>query len=70
MEAITAGTSPTVTFKGDVNAVGHQVPPHFIFLGNHKIAGLLKGLMLGASGTVSDSRWWNTAIFQSTCRTI
>jgi hypothetical protein len=64
-QAVTAGRSKTVTVIGGGNAVGHQVPPFFIFPGIRMQPALLDGATPGASGTVSESGWSNTEIFST-----
>jgi hypothetical protein len=63
-QAVTSGKSQTITMIGCANAVGQQVPPFFVFPGKRMIDSLLEGASPGTSGTVSDSGWSNSAIFE------
>jgi hypothetical protein len=63
--AITSGKGSTVTVIGCGNALGQQIPPYFIFPGKRMRQELLQGSTPGADGTVSESGWSNSEIFQN-----
>ncbi|XP_046573288.1 MFS-type transporter clz9-like [Haliotis rubra] len=56
--------SATVTVLGCGNAIGQKIPPFFIFPGTRMRDDLLEGSSVGTSGTVSESGWSNSDIFQ------
>ncbi|XP_076100748.1 LOW QUALITY PROTEIN: uncharacterized protein LOC143069829 [Mytilus galloprovincialis] len=56
---------PTTTVMGCGNALGHQIPPYFIFAGKRIRQELLEGATPGADGSVSETGWSNSEIFQS-----
>lgn len=62
-QAVTSGRSQTVTLIGCVNAIGHQIPPYFVFPGARMIDSLLEGATPGTSGTVTPTGWSNTEVF-------
>ncbi|XP_063420606.1 uncharacterized protein LOC134705821 [Mytilus trossulus] len=55
----------TTTVMGCGNALGHQIPPYFIFAGKRMRQELLEGATPGADGSVSETGWSNSEIFQS-----
>ncbi|XP_052798487.1 uncharacterized protein LOC128230336 [Mya arenaria] len=63
-QAITSGRSKIVTLIGCVNAVGHQIPPYFVFPGARMLDDLMEGASPGAAGTVSLTGWSNTDVFE------
>ena len=56
--------SSTVTLIGCGNALGNQIPPYFIFQGARMREELLHGALPGTGGTVSESGWSNSEIFE------
>ncbi|XP_048252703.1 MFS-type transporter clz9-like [Haliotis rufescens] len=62
--AVTTSRSSTTTVIGCGNASGSSIPPYFVFKGKRMREELLSGSTPGAAGTVSDSGWSNTEIFQ------
>ncbi|XP_041357746.1 uncharacterized protein LOC121374707 [Gigantopelta aegis] len=62
--AVTLLSSNTTTVIGCGNAIGHAIPPYLIFKGMRMRDELLEGCLPGANGTVSDSGWSNSEIFQ------
>ena len=65
---ITSERSSTTTLLGCGNALGHAIPPYFIFAGARMRQELLAGCTIGADGTVSKSGWSNGEIFQTYLR--
>ena len=63
-QAVTAGRSKTVTLIGCVSDVGQQIPPFFIFPGARMISELMEDASPGAFGTVTQSGWSNTVVFE------
>lgn len=63
-QAVTSPRSTTVTVIGCCNAIGNSIPPFFIFKGKRFMPELMNGASAGAHGTVSDSGWSNSVIFQ------
>ncbi|XP_060556927.1 uncharacterized protein LOC132717474 [Ruditapes philippinarum] len=63
--AVTTGKSKTITILGCGSAGGIAIPPYFVFPGKRMLPELLEGSSPGASGTVSDSGWSNSAIFRT-----
>jgi len=64
-QVVTAGNSKTVTLLGGGSASGSQIPPFCVFPGQRMmLPDLLNGVTPGASGTVSDSGWSNSVIFE------
>ena len=53
----------TVTVIGAGNALGSQIPPYFIFLGQRMLPDLMEGKIYFADGTVTQSGWSNTDVF-------
>lgn len=62
--AVTSGKGQTVTIIGGGSASGMQIPPFFVFPGKRMNPDLLQGASPGASGTVSETGWSNSAIFR------
>lgn len=62
--AITSSRSSMTTILGCGNALGNMMPPFYIFKGKRLRSELLDGSMAGSSGTVTDSGWSNSAVFQ------
>ena len=62
--AVTSASRTTVTVIGCGNALGHHVPPFFVFPGVRMRQELLDGRSVGADGDVSDSGWSNSVIFR------
>lgn len=62
-QAVTGGKSQTVTVIGGGNALGHQIPPYFVFPGVRMQPGFLDGATPGVSANMSESGWSNTDIF-------
>ena len=62
--AVTASRSAITTVIGCGNAMCTHVPPYFVFKGARMRSELLSGSTPGADGTVSDSGWSNSEIFQ------
>ena len=62
-QEVTSGKGHTITLLGCGNAVGHAIPPYFVFPGKRMIDGLMDGSSVGAVGTVSESGWSNSTIF-------
>jgi len=64
--AVTSPRSTTVTVIGCASAIGHSIPPFYIFKGKRHNADLIKGTAPGAkyTCTMSDSGWSNTDVFQ------
>lgn len=60
---ITSERSSTTTILGCGNAIGHQIPPFFVFAGARMRDELLEGSCTGAQGTVSKSGWSNSTVF-------
>ncbi|XP_046378017.2 MFS-type transporter clz9-like [Haliotis rufescens] len=56
--------SSTVTVLGCGNALGQKIPPFFIFPGSRMRDDLLDGSTVGTFGTVSETGWSSTDIFQ------
>ncbi|KAJ8299918.1 hypothetical protein KUTeg_021437 [Tegillarca granosa] len=63
-QVVTTGQTKTVTVIGSGNAIGNQVPPYFIFSGQRMVSELLNGASVGVQGTVSETGWSNTDIFE------
>ncbi|KAJ8303360.1 LOW QUALITY PROTEIN: hypothetical protein KUTeg_019756 [Tegillarca granosa] len=63
-QVVTTGKTKTVTVIGTGNAIGNQVPPYFIFPGQRMVSKLLKRASVGVQGTVSETGWSNTDIFE------
>ncbi|XP_061174843.1 uncharacterized protein LOC133183985 [Saccostrea echinata] len=63
--AITSARSSTVTVIGCGNALGTQMPPYFVFQGARMRQELMEGASEGAQGTVTDSGWSNSEVFQT-----
>ncbi|KAJ8304314.1 hypothetical protein KUTeg_017897 [Tegillarca granosa] len=63
-QVVTTGKTKTVTVIGSGNAIGNQVPPYFIFPGQRMVSELLNGASVGVQGTVSETSWSNTNIFE------
>ena len=63
-QAVVAERGKTVTVLGAGNALGHQIPPYFVFPGERLTEQLLDGKSVGADGTMSTSGWSNTDIFR------
>ena len=69
-QEVTSGNEEIITLLGCGNAVGHAIPPYFVFPGKRLIDCLMDGSSGGAVGTVSESGWSNSIIFLdwlSTC---
>ncbi|XP_046560289.1 MFS-type transporter clz9-like [Haliotis rubra] len=62
-QAVTTGKSKTVTVIGAGNASGNAIPPYFVFPGQRMRDDLMEGASPGADGTVSETGWSNTDIF-------
>ena len=62
---ITSEKSCTTTILGCGNALGYQIPPYFVFAGARMRQELLEGCTPGTDGTVSQSGWPNSEIFQT-----
>ncbi len=60
---VTSERSSTTTILGCGNALGHQVPPYFVFAGARMRDELLEGSSAGAHGTVSKTGWSNSSVF-------
>jgi hypothetical protein len=52
------------TVIGAVSAIGHQIPPFYIFTGKRKIDHLIDGDLPGTDYTVTESCWSNADVFQ------
>lgn len=63
-QAITSPRSTTTTLIGCINALGHALPPYFVFKGKRFNPDLLKGSCVGTKGVMSDSGWSNSQLFQ------
>lgn len=63
-QAVVSATRMNVTVLGCGNAQGQQIPPYFVFPGIRMNSALLSGSTPGADGTVSESGWSNSEIFQ------
>ena len=63
-QVITSPRSTTTTLVGCINAIGHAIPPYFVFKGKRFHADLMKGKCAGADGEMSDSEWSNGDIFR------
>ena len=63
-QAVTSGSRQTVTVIGCGNALGHSVPPFFVFPGSRMREELLEGSCQGADGDVSETGWSNSVIFR------
>lgn len=63
--SVVSGTRNNVTVLGCGNAMGHQVPPYFIFPGERMRIELLDGKSVGADGTVTQSGWSNSEVFKN-----
>lgn len=61
--SVTSGGRVNITVIGCGNALGHQIPPYFIFPGQRMNQDLLEGKTPGADGTVSESGWSNSEVF-------
>jgi len=53
-----------VTLIGCINAVGQQIPPYLVFPGKRMLPSLMDGATPGAQGTVSETGWSNTEVFE------
>ncbi|XP_041360715.1 uncharacterized protein LOC121376969 [Gigantopelta aegis] len=62
--AVTTSRSNTTTVIGCGNALGVAIPPYFVFKGKRMREELLAGCTAGTAGTVSETGWSNTGIFQ------
>ncbi|XP_041372513.1 uncharacterized protein LOC121385794 [Gigantopelta aegis] len=62
--AVTLGKSNTTTVIGCGNALGVAIPPYFVFKGQRMHQELLSGCTAGTAGTVSETGWSNSEIFQ------
>ncbi len=62
--AVVSGRGSTVTVIGCGNALGHHIPPYFVFPGQRLRQELMDGSTPGATASVSDSGWSNSSIFQ------
>ncbi|XP_038072690.1 tigger transposable element-derived protein 1-like [Patiria miniata] len=62
--AVTMGKSSTTTVIGCGNALGMALPPFFIFKGKRMRNEFLSGCTAGTGGTISDSGWSNSDIFE------
>ncbi|XP_045188135.2 uncharacterized protein LOC123546012 [Mercenaria mercenaria] len=62
--AVTSGKIQTVTLIGCGSASGYALPPYLIFPGKRLLPDLLEGSSPGATGTMSETGWSNSAIFR------
>ncbi|XP_041361965.1 tigger transposable element-derived protein 1-like [Gigantopelta aegis] len=62
--AVTLGKSNTRTVIGCGNALGVAIPPYFVFKGQRMRQEFLSGCTAGTAGTVSETGWSNSEIFQ------
>ena len=65
-QEVTSGKGQTITLLGCGNAVGHAIPPYFVFQGKRMIDGLMDGSSVGVVGTVSESGWSESGWSSST----
>ncbi|KAL4226892.1 hypothetical protein ACF0H5_014870 [Mactra antiquata] len=63
-QAVTSGSRQTVTVIGCGYALGHSVPPFFVFPGTRMRQELLEGGCPGVNGDVTESGWSNSVIFR------
>ena len=61
--AITSSRTCIRTIIGCGNAIGTQIPPHFIFKGKRLRSELLQGASPGTQGTVTETGWSNSDVF-------
>ena len=62
-QTIMSERSKTITVIGGGNALGHQIPPFFVFPGARMIPELMEGKTPGTDGVMSQSGWSNSEIF-------
>ncbi|XP_071095056.1 uncharacterized protein [Haliotis cracherodii] len=62
--AVVAPRSSTTTVIGCGNASGNAIPPFFVFKGQRMREELLSGCTPGLTGTVTETGWSNTEVFQ------
>lgn len=62
-QVVMSERSKTVTVIGGGNALGHQIPPFFVFPGARMIPELMNGKTPGTAGVMSSSGWSNSEIF-------
>jgi hypothetical protein len=63
-QAITSPRSTTTTLIACINALGHSIPPFFIFKGVRFNPELMKGATFGSKGVMSETGWSNGQIFK------
>jgi len=63
-QAVTSASRSLITVIGCGNALGHSIPPFFVFPGVRMRPDLLEGGSPGADGTVTESGWSNSIVFR------
>ena len=64
-QAVTSPKSSNVTIIAGANALGNHIPPFYVFPGKRWVDELLSGAPAGSAGTMSDSGWSNSSIFET-----
>ena len=64
-QADTSPKSSNVTIIACVYALGNHIPPFYVFPGKRWVGELLSGAPAGSAGTMSDSGWSNSSIFET-----
>ena len=62
-QAITSNKGKTTTIIACGSAAGSRLPPYYVFPGKRWQDDLMTGASPGATGTMSESGWSNTAVF-------
>ena len=63
-QSITSPKDKITTVIGAGSAIGHQIPPFYIFAGKRKIDHLIDGGLPGTDYTVTESGWSNADVFE------
>ena len=62
-QAVTSPRSNNVTIIAGGNAIGHAIPPYYVFPGKRWNEELLNGAAYGADGEMSETGWSNSTVF-------
>ena len=63
-QAATSPRSANITIISGVNALGNFILPYYVFPGKRWSSSLLDGAPAGATRTMSDKGWSNSAVFE------
>ena len=64
-QAVTSPRSSNVTVIAGANALGHYIPPFYIFPGKRWQSEFLSGASTGADGLMSETGWSNSGTFET-----